>query len=313
MPLPISPTLTTELDTCRTAQVPLLLVGPHGIGKSQFVETWAEARGLPCVVLDLSLLEPQDLQGLPYRDEHVTRYAAPAELPQEGPCVLVFEELNRCDRAVRQPTLQLLTARKLNSYRLPADTTLVACINPDDDTYEVDALDPALLDRFVRLEVEASLTHWTRWAKQQGLPGALLAFLGRHPKVFTEASPRSWEQASRLLVAGLRAERPARDLVTLLGAKLGERVARALVSELAETPDTLTPTQILQRPQDAAQRVRTWTSLGRLDLVASTFHALEAHLAANPVSDPERVLVVLDAAPEDLALPLLDAIEQAAK
>ena len=66
-------------------------------------------------------------------------------------------------------------------------------------------------------------------------------------------------------------------------------------------------------PREAARRVHTWTQLGRLDLVASTLAALQAWLCTHPVRDPDALLGVLDAAPEDLALPLLDVLDEAAK
>ncbi len=121
---------------------PELLSGSHGIGKSDFLQEFGGARGLRVHVLDLSLLEATDLTGLPYQDAGRTRFAPPAHLPSagEGPSMLVLEELNRCDRSVRQPCLQLLTARRLNDYRLPDGCFVVACVNPVEGGYDVDEL-----------------------------------------------------------------------------------------------------------------------------------------------------------------------------
>ena len=56
----------------------------------------------------------------------------------------MLEELNRAERYIQQPALQLLTARRLHEYELPPGWSTVAAINPEDGEYQVTPLDPAL-------------------------------------------------------------------------------------------------------------------------------------------------------------------------
>ena len=93
------------------ADQPLLLWGRHGIGKSELLEQAAKELCIKYISQDLSLMEPTDLTGLPKMDGATTKYLPPNFLPTSGNGLLVFEELNRCDRFVRTPCLQLLTAR----------------------------------------------------------------------------------------------------------------------------------------------------------------------------------------------------------
>src|SRR5579859_6736579 len=86
--VPIGPRVIEVLDMAYRARRPLLLEGSTGIGKSQIVTEFARGRGLDVVVLDLSLLEPPDLVGLPVMENGRTRYASPAELPGQGCGVL---------------------------------------------------------------------------------------------------------------------------------------------------------------------------------------------------------------------------------
>ncbi len=60
-----------------------------------------------------------DLVGLPVIRDGRTTYAAPSVLPQDGAGILMLEELNRAERYIQQPALQLLSARRLHEYEPP--------------------------------------------------------------------------------------------------------------------------------------------------------------------------------------------------
>jgi MoxR-like ATPase len=141
------------LKLCYMGNRPVLLSGRHGIGKSESLEAAAAEMTISCISRDLSLMEPPDLIGMPRVAKDVTRYSPPAFLPTTGKGILVFEELNRCPSYMRAPCLQLLTARQLNDYTLPPGWLPVAAINPPETDYEVSELDPALLSRFVQINV----------------------------------------------------------------------------------------------------------------------------------------------------------------
>jgi AAA domain (dynein-related subfamily) len=197
--VPIGPRVVEVLDIAYRARRAVLLEGSTGIGKSQIVSEFAKARGLGFVVLDLSLLEPPDLIGLPLMEDGRTRYAYPAELPRDGCGVLMLEELNRAEIPVMQPALQLLSARRLHAYELPEGWTCVAAINPEDGDYQVNRLDPALRARFLQLTVYADRNTWLGWAARSNVHPVITRIATDHPDVFDQAPPRSWTYASDLL------------------------------------------------------------------------------------------------------------------
>jgi len=129
--LPLGPRVASILEVAYRARRPVLLEGATGIGKSELVAEVARSLGIAHVVLDLSLLEPPDLVGLPITEEGRTRYALPHFLPRDGSGILMLEELNRAERYIQQPALQLLTARALHEYVLPEGWACFAAINPD--------------------------------------------------------------------------------------------------------------------------------------------------------------------------------------
>src|SRR6478609_8338092 len=92
--VPLGPRVLEVLALGYRARRPVLLEGPTGIGKSEIVRAAAEQLGIGLAILDLSLLEPPDLVGLPVISDGRTRYAVPSILPQEGSGTLLLEELN---------------------------------------------------------------------------------------------------------------------------------------------------------------------------------------------------------------------------
>lgn len=152
-------------------------------------------------MLDLSLLEPPDLIGLPIIEEGRTHYASPAELPSSGRGILMLEELNRAEIPVMQPALQLLSARRLHSYELPPGWSCIAAVNPEDGEYQVNRLDPALRSRFLQLSVCADRAAWLEWAARANIHPAVVSVVCDHADAFETASPRSWAYASDMLHA----------------------------------------------------------------------------------------------------------------
>lgn len=184
----------------------MLLEGPTGIGKSEVVRQTAARLGVQTVVLDLSLLEPPDLVGLPVVTAGRTAYALPQALPTDGAGILMLEELNRAERYIQQPALQLLTARRLHEYELPEGWVCFAAINPESAEYQVTALDRALRARFLNLHVRADRAAWLAWAQTNGVHPGVIALAQAHERILDDVPPRSWTYASHVITAATEAE-----------------------------------------------------------------------------------------------------------
>jgi MoxR-like ATPase len=270
---------------CYAAMRPVLLVGRHGVGKSAILEQAAQELGIGFLVRDLSLMEPPDLVGLPKMDESVTRFLPPAFLPTTGRGLLVFEELNRCERFMRAPCLQLLTSRSLNDYMLPPGWLPVAAINPDDAGYEVEQLDSALSSRFVVIDVEPDLEEWLHWARAGGIHPDVTAYVASDPAIFKEpqSNPRSWSYVSDLLRA--TDARTSQELVREAVAGLVGRPrmvaffrSRSRGHRADDTP--LTADEVLKGYPRHRARLRAWRDAGRLDLVEGSSLAIRKRLQA---------------------------------
>jgi hypothetical protein len=204
--IPVGPRLERVLALAYRARRPVLLEGATGIGKSEIVRQVAAQLGVQTVVLDLSLLEPPDLVGLPVVTAGRTTYALPHVLPSDGAGILMLEELNRAERYIQQPALQLLTARRLHEYELPEGWVCFAAINPESAEYQVTALDRALRARFLTLHVRADRAAWLAWAQTNGVHPGVIALAQAHERLLDDVPPRSWTYASHIISAATDAE-----------------------------------------------------------------------------------------------------------
>jgi hypothetical protein len=199
--VPIGLRLERVLAVAYRARRAVLLEGPTGVGKSEIVRRVATTLSIETIVLDLSLLEPPDLVGLPLVKDGRTEYALPHVLPREGAGILLLEELNRAERYIQQPALQLLSARRLHEYVLPPGWVCVATVNPQTAEYHVTALDKALRARFLQVSVRADRASWLAWAQTQNIHGGVVALVHEHERALEDVPPRTWTYVSDLLQA----------------------------------------------------------------------------------------------------------------
>jgi hypothetical protein len=265
------------------SNIPLLLQGLHGVGKSEIAVQAATVLGIGVLALDLSVLEPPDLIGLPIVHECRTSYAAPSFLPTEGNGLLVFEELNRCSRHMRAPCLQLLTTRRLNDYALPPGWLPCACVN-EGDSYHLDELDPALLSRFVQVRIRADVSAWSTWARVNEIHPRIIEFVEHSPHIFDDptSNPRAWTYASRLLTEWERSHGTQELLVTVLSGVVGEHWAGAFLQLYLGGDRALLPNEVLDEYPLHRPGVLRWRRTGRLDLIAATLEQVQRHLLSSP-------------------------------
>ena len=205
------------LSTARLADDSVLLEGLHGIGKSEIVKQYCIENGYHYTALFLSHQEVGDLIGIPVTEmingENVTLWSKPVwlqrmtEVASKGKhCVLLLDELNRAQTDVLNSALQLVLERQIHEHSLPTvdgiKTQVIACINPTSEgDYQVQEIDPALLDRFLKLEVEVDTEGWLNWARENNVNKIVRDFILNNPTKLhfipedqndIGPTPRSW-------------------------------------------------------------------------------------------------------------------------
>lgn len=242
----------------------VLITGKHGIGKSQVVEQFARESNYYSYPLFLSHQEVGDIIGNPITKVldgvEVTTWTVPIwlqrmrEYAARGiPCVLFLDELNRAPLDVRQSALQLVLEGKIHEHELPIvngqKTFVVSAINPSDE-YQVDELDPALLDRFTCYEVEPDLKAFTQHGKEVGMNRCIIDFLQNHPDRlhFTPqdgagkgTSPRTWSKLNPYLDQDI----PPEMMYQVFKGRLGEAVGAQFHSFWRNYSDIVTVEDII--------------------------------------------------------------------
>jgi len=278
----IGPELTGAIELAHRADVPVMLVGGTGIGKSASVEAAADNLGIGFIARDLSLLEPVDLVGLPVIEDGQTSYAPPSFLPTEGRGLICLEELNRCPKHMRAPCLQLLTARTLNDYVLPPGWLPVASINPAEGDYQVDDLDKAVLARFSVLNVVPDKKAWLDWAERNDVHEAVRNYVRATPKIFDgdRSDPRAWTYVSRAVIAAERGSTSRATLMAFAAGLVGEKLAGAFLRTYEEPGSHEIPTaqMVISAYSKVRPKVKAWASEGNASALASLTHQVMVHL-----------------------------------
>ena len=162
----------------------IMVVGKHGIGKSELIRDFYTQQGLPVESFFLGQMsDPGDLIGLMHKDEQTWRsvFLPPYWWPlSQAPMVLFLDELNRARPEILQAVYDLALNRRLAGKSLPPGSRVVAAINHGDE-YQLTELDPALVSRFNLYEFTPTIEDWLLWARAKGLDSRVTDFIQEQP------------------------------------------------------------------------------------------------------------------------------------
>jgi len=226
----------------------VMLVSDHGMGKSEILTAYYEAKGMPVVALFLGQMsDPGDILGLPVKDEATGRtdFMPPYWFPVDGkPIVLFLDEINRARPEILQTVMDLCLNRKLGGRKLPEGSRVIAAVN-EGQQYQVTDLDPALVSRFNILNFRPTVQEWLLWAKKQHVDGRVIDFiqenqgwLDRNPDAREgidtglDKGPdrRAWKRVSDIILG-----RPDVDIVTAkaIASVVGNKAASVFMETLS--------------------------------------------------------------------------------
>jgi len=190
-----------------SANLPVLLWGEPGIGKSATMQQLATRLGTPMETVIASVHEPSDFAGLPIVGANPAVDGVPMAPPDwavrlaaRGSGLLFFDELSSAPPAVQAALLRVVLERHVGSLRLPAAIRIVAAANPPASAADGWHLSPPLANRFIHL-------HWTHDAATvaRGLTGT---WPGIDVPVVDPARTSTAIAKARGTVAGFLSARP---------------------------------------------------------------------------------------------------------
>ncbi len=199
----------------------IMLVGKHGIGKSEILTSYFSSKGLKVVTLFLGqMADPGDIIGIPSKVEKQdakgkatsrTDFTPPYWFPQDGqPIVLFLDELNRARPEILQTVMDLTLNRKLAGKALPEGSHVISAVN-DGEEYQLTDLDPALVSRFNIYEFRPTVEEWLNWAAGQNLDERVINFIQDNPTwldgdsseykgLDKSADRRAWKHVSDIML-----------------------------------------------------------------------------------------------------------------
>lgn len=195
-----------QLQSKGMRSTPILIWGKHGLGKTQSVLDYAKEKGWKIAYCAPAQFEEMgDLHGMPtildpnpsLHGDEITVYSPPSWIPKEdGPGLLVLDDINRADDRMLRGVMQLLQNFELLSWKLPPKWQIVATANPDDGNYSVTTMDDAMLTRMLHVTVEFDVKSWLQWAVKSGIDSRGIDFVSTYPESITgqRTTPRSLVQ-----------------------------------------------------------------------------------------------------------------------
>lgn len=160
----------------------IMLVGRHGIGKSEILTEFFAEKGMRVVTLFLGQMsDPGDLIGLPNKNGEKTEFLPPYWFPTDGlPIVLFLDELNRARPEVLQTIMDLALNRKLAGRQLPKGSRIISAVNAGEE-YQITDLDPALVSRFNIYNFMPTASEWLLWAERHKIDSRIIQFIQNEP------------------------------------------------------------------------------------------------------------------------------------
>jgi hypothetical protein len=189
------------------AEQNILLVGRHGIGKSEIIgKFFREERGLPVIAFFLGQMsDPGDLIGLLHKDERTGQsvFLPPYWWPMDRrPVALFLDEMNRARPEILQSIHELALNKTLAGKRLPAGSVVVSAVNQGDE-YQLTDLDPALVSRFNLYEFAPTIQDWLVWANDNRLDPRVTQFIQQNPQYLDNDGSGLSAEAVSAAAAGL--------------------------------------------------------------------------------------------------------------
>src|SRR3954468_13776645 len=270
------------------ADLPVLLWGEPGIGKTAALNQLAAALGLPLTTVIASVHEPSDFSGLPVPGDDPAVQGVPMAPPdwavrlvRAGRGLLFLDELSTAPPAVQAALLRVVLERRIGALSLPPGVRIVAAANPRGSAADGWELSAPLANRFVHLqwafehdvvvrglggvwpraqlpELDADrLTEAVAFARR-----AVCGLLAARPKLVHQLpssetrrggawpSPRSWEMALRLVAFATAAGTSREVLSMLVRGTVGDGPGLELLASL-DRMDLPDPETLLADPAAA--------------------------------------------------------------
>lgn len=205
------------LLTTVKANLPVLIKGAPGIGKTDIVAQVAQELGFDLIIEHPVVSDPTDFKGMPVVMGDVADFLPFGSLKRlvdaDKPTLFFLDDLGQAPMAVQAACMQLILARRIDGHKVSDQVCFVAATNRHSDRAGVSGLLEPVKSRFVSIvELEPNLEDWIAWALFNKLPMELISFVQYRPnflfdfkpthELINSSSPRTVHNVAKLMWAG---------------------------------------------------------------------------------------------------------------
>lgn len=204
--------IISEIINSGNTQLPVMLHGSPGLGKSAIIEYVASILGFQVVEVLLSTKESSDVLGVPYVDtSNKMQYSTPPWFPDGSkPCIIFLDEITNAQISTIHAAYGFVHNRTItNGKKLPDNALIICAGNSSSDKTGAKDLVPAMANRMIHLHIDKhrSVGDFLDYITDSLWNRTLVGFLTyKKDAVYTTysndpsfATARTWEKVNTLL------------------------------------------------------------------------------------------------------------------
>lgn len=200
------------------------------------------------------------------------------------PVILFFDEINRTDMTVFRELMNIILTRTVNGYRFPWWVFIIAAMNPSTQSsmYATNEMDPAQLDRFIKIKVQENANEWAAFAVEHRFERSLVEFISGTPGALSPKdklleddekpmpSPRGWHMVDLILkgrdkldvfFSSEERKQKEQDIRAIISAKVGGDASAMFYSSLNDPTRLVLAEEIFgdetdEIPQELRTRIK---------------------------------------------------------
>ncbi len=187
--------LASYLEFTLKNNLPVLIKGPPGGGKTDIGTQAANKLTYDLMVTHPVVDEPIDYKGMPFVVNGKANFIPFGNLERmiyaDRPLVVFLDDLGQATPAVQSAVMQLLLSRTINGKLISDHVRFLAATNRREDRANVSGILEPVKSRFLGgiVELEIHTEDWIEWAWANGMPSELISFIQFRPDMLFEHKP----------------------------------------------------------------------------------------------------------------------------
>jgi len=267
--------------------------------------------------------EMGDLVGMPSVEDGRTVFSSPDWVPtEEGPGILLIDDVNRADDRILRGIMQLLQNYELVSWKLPKYWQIVLTANPDGGDYSVTPMDNAMLTRMMHITMNFDPKSWAVWAEHAGVDSRCINFVLTYPEIALgeRTTPRSLVQFFQSIESIKDFSKELALLQTLGASCLDDETVTSFVTFVQQNlaklikPATILSTKKFDKEVYKHVKALVTKDMLRVDILSTLCTRLINHLRLNDITPSKsevkniQSFIKMDFLPNDLRLSFLQDV-----